>query len=348
VDRSEGRADGPSSAAAVNDGALTLPLKRWLLLNVAVGLWLLGAVGISRLAHAEVAQERSQISVQVEKLLVSNKIAEADQLVQQHLRQQAPSAAGLFELGRVYFEHDHWKQASELLRRSLDLENQNDVAHLLLGLSLAELKQFDESERELQTAVHQNPQSDLNWYFAGWRLLLRGKYEASLPYFYKAVELNPKNPNAHRALGSALARTGSYGLAEDYYRKAIEIVERAREATPEPYLDLAYLLLFSNQKESAAQALDYARKAIAIDSRIASAHYLCGKALLKLEQDQEAQNELLIAAKLDPQDGRPFFLLAQIYDRLGNTAKAREARDSFAKLTQRRADESQGMSDSRP
>ena len=325
---------------AVNDGALTLPLK------VTIVFWLLLRFLMS--PYAEAAQQRSDIAAHLEKLLSSGKVSEADQLVRQHLQQKEPSAELCFELGRVYFEHDHWKQASELLRRSLDLENQNDVAHLLLGLSLAELKQFDESERELQAAVQQNPQSDLNWYFAGWRLLLRGKYEASLPYFYKAVELNPKNPNAHRALGSALARTGSYGLAEGSYRKSIEIVERAKEATPEPYLDLAYLLLLSNRTEPAAQALEYARKAIAMDSKLASAHYLCGKALLKLEQDQEAQNELLIAARLNPQDGRPFFLLAQIYDRLGNSAKAREARELFAKLTQRRADESQGMSDSRP
>jgi Flp pilus assembly protein TadD len=315
--------------------------------------WVIGVAAIGFLCllqskNLAANEEREAGPARIGKLLSAGKLTEADSAVQQYLSARSPSADSLFELGRVYFEHDQWKQASELLRRSLDLENQNDVAHLLLGLSLAELKQFDESERELQAAVQQNPQSDLNWYFAGWRLLLRGKYEASLPYFYKAVELNPKNPNAHRALGSALARTGSYGLAEGSYRKSIEIVERAKEATPEPYLDLAYLLLLSNRTEPAAQALEYARKAIAMDSKLASAHYLCGKALLKLEQDQEAQNELLIAARLNPQDGRPFFLLAQIYDRLGDTAKAREARVLFAKLTQRRADESQGISDSRP
>ena len=342
----DGRANDPSSAAEGDDRALFQSLKRWLLLKITLGLWLLSANGMSTLANVEAPQQRSRIGVQVEKLLASGRVAEADQLVQQQLQQQAPSANWLFEIGRVYFDHDQWKQASQLLRKSVQLQNRNDVAHLLLGLSLAELKQFEDSERELQAAVQQNPQSDLNWYFAGWRLLLRGKYEASLPYFQKAVELNPKNPSACRALGSALARTGKYGLAEKYYRKAIEIVEMQKEATPEPYLDLAYLLLFSNQKEPAAQALGYARKAIALDSKLASAHYLCGKALLRLEQNREAQSELLIAADLNPQDGRPFFLLAQVYDRLGETAKAREARELFAKLTQRRADESQGMSDS--
>jgi len=334
---------------AVNDGALTLPyFKRWLLLNITVSMWIFGAVGISMSVGAAAAQQRSEISVQIQELLASGKLTEANLLVQQYLSGRSPSADSFFGIGRVYFEHDQWKQASELLRKSVELQNRNDVAHLLLGLCLAELKQFEESERELRTAVQQNPKSDFNCYFAGWRLLLRGKYEESLPYFYKAVDLNPKNANAQRALGSALAHTGSYELAGNYYRKAIEITEKEKQATPEPYLDLAYLLLFSNQKGPAAQALEYARKAIAIDSNVASAHYLCGKALLKLEQHREAQNELLIAVRLNPQDGRPFFLLAQVYDRLGDTVKAREARQLFAKLTQRRADESQGMSDLRP
>ena len=249
----------------------------------------------------------------------------------------------------MYFEHDQWTQASELLRRSLNLQDRNDVAHLLLGLSLAELKQFDESERELQTAVQQNPQSDLNWYFAGWRLLLRGKYEASLPYFYKAVELNPKNPNAHRALGSALARTGSYGLAEDYYRKAIEIVERAKEPTPDPYLDLAYLLLFSNRRETAARHWNMRARQLLLIPGWPAPITCAGKLCSSWNKIKKLKMSSCIAAKLNPQDGRPFFLLAQIYDRLEATLPKRVRPGNYSpRLTQRRADESKEMSDSPP
>lgn len=311
-------------------------------------LWLLSFMQPSSFSTSQAAQQPAKISFQIDKLLASGKLAEADSLVKQFLFRQPTSAEVLLEIGRVYFEHDQWRQASDFLRRSLDLQDRNDVAHLLLGLSLAELKQFEDSERELQTAVQQNPQSDLNWYFAGWRLLLRGKYEASLPYFYKAVELNPKNPNAHRALGSALARTGNYGLAEDYYKKAIELVERERQPTPDPYLDLAYLLLLSNQKEPAARALEYLGKAIAIDPKMVEAYYLSGKALLKLERYSEAKDELLTATQLNPKDGRPYFLLAQVYDRLGQPQQASSARQTFARMSQRRSDEVQGMENSQP
>jgi tetratricopeptide (TPR) repeat protein len=311
--------------------------------GLGVVLWLLSFMQPSDFSTSQAAQQPAEITPSIDKLLASGKFAEAESLVKQFLLRQPPSAEVLLEIGRIYFEHDQWKPASDLLRRSLGLQDRNDVAHLLLGLSLAELKQFDESERELQIAVQQNPQSDLNWYFAGWRLLLRGKYEASLPYFYKAVELNPKNPNAHRALGSALARTGSYGLAESYYQKALELLEQDKQRTPEPYLDIAYLLLLGNQKESAARALEYSRKAIALSGQMAGAHYLAGKALLKLERYAEARSELLTAAKLNPKDARPYFLLAQANDGLGEPDQARQARLTFSRMSQRRSDESQGM-----
>jgi tetratricopeptide (TPR) repeat protein len=289
-----------------------------------------------------------EFAAEISKLLSSGKLAQADALVERHLSQQPPSSEAFLEVGRLYFEHDQWQRAATFLRKSLELQNQNDVAHLMLGLSLAELQRPEESEKELQIAVQQNPSSDINWYFAGWRLLLRGKYEASLPYFYKAVALNPKNPNAHRALASALARTGSYGLAEDYYKKAIQLIEQTQEQNPEPYLDLAYVLLFSNQNEPAARALECIRKAMAINPKMAEAYYLSGKALFKLDRYSEARGELVKASELNPKDARPHFLLAQVYDRLGQVQQAKVSRQTFSKLTQKRTDESPGMSNTRP
>jgi tetratricopeptide (TPR) repeat protein len=285
---------------------------------------------------------------EISKLLTSEKLTQADALVERYLSRQPPSSEVFLEVGRLYFEHNQWQRAAAFLHKSLQLQHQNDVAHLMLGLSLAELKRPEESEKELQIAVQQNPGSDINWYFAGWRLLLRGKYEASLPYFYKAVALNPKNPSAHRALASALARTGSYGLAEDYYQKAIKLIEQTQEQNPEPYLDLAYVLLFSNQKEPAARALDCIRKAMAINPNMAEAYYLGGKALFKLDRYSEARGELVKATELNPKDARPHFLLAQVYDRLGQVQQAKVSRQMFSKLTQKRTDESPGMSNTRP
>jgi tetratricopeptide (TPR) repeat protein len=78
------------------------------------------------------------------------------------------------------------------------------------------------------------------------------------------------------------------------------------------------------------------------------AHYLAGKALLKMDRYSEARGELLISAKLSPKDARPYFLLAQVYDRLSDPQQASQARQIFSMMTQRRSDEAEGMSDLRP
>jgi predicted Zn-dependent protease len=107
-------------------------------------------------------------------------------------------------------------------------------------------------------------------------------------------------------------------------------------------------LLFSNQKENAARALEYSQKAIGINRQRGEAHYLAGKALLKMDRYSEARGELLISAKLSPKDARPYFLLAQVYDRLSDPQQASQARQIFSMMTQRRSDEAEGMSDLRP
>jgi tetratricopeptide (TPR) repeat protein len=286
------------------------------------------------------AMERPEaIGPSLGKLLAAGKVSEADSLAQRYLSEQPPSSENFLRIGHIYFEHDQWERAANFFRESIKLQGQNDTAHLLLGLSLSEMKQSAEAERELLIAVQQNPRSDVNCYFAGEQLLRRGKYEASLPYFYKAVELNPKNSGAYRALASALARTGSYGLAENYYKRAISLTEKDGTQTFEPYLDLSYLLLLGNQKEPAARALEYARKAIALNGQSADAHYMCGKALLKLERYSEARDELLTSSHLNPEDARPYFLLAQVHDRLGEAQQARAARQTFARLSKKSATE---------
>lgn len=285
-------------------------------------------------------QEGQDVAAKVGELLAAGKLAEAEKISSAFLSEHWADPEMFLKMGRAYFEHDQWERAAALLRKSLELEDRNDTAHLLLGLSLEAMNQSSDAERELRLAVKQNPRSDTNWFMAGRHLLLEGKYEASLPYFYKAIELSPANPRAYQALASALARTGSYGLAETYYKKAITIVEKRSLQVADPYLDLSYLLLLSEKKVSATSALEYTRKALAVNPQSAEGHYLCGKALFKLERHAEARAELAEAARLNPRDARPYFLLAQVYDRLGDHAQARKARKTFARLNNRRADES--------
>src|SRR5262245_62032133 len=114
-------------------------------------------------------KDASTFATELNQLLAQHDLDRANATLAHYLSQTSSSPGELLEIGRIYFEHEYWQNAVELLRKSIALQPQSDLAHLLLGLSLAEIGQADESERELMIAVRQNPKSEMNCYFAGWR-----------------------------------------------------------------------------------------------------------------------------------------------------------------------------------
>jgi len=278
-------------------------------------------------AHADEAFQRINV------LVGSRQFDAAERLFQQHLPAENAASAYL-RLGSIYFDHREWSRAAATLQKSLEFNGHNDRAHLLLGLTWRELKKPEDAEAELQKAVQDNPSSETNAYLAGHQLLVDEKYEAALAYLYKAVEVNPADSAALRALGMAQARLGSYGLAESYYRKAADAADASPDAA-RAYTDLAFLLLLGNDPGKAEEALRCALRAAKLDPSSPDAHYLAGKALFKLARIREAVPELQEAEKLRPDDSKPHFLLAQAYDRLGETQKAEAERKALAQTKAR-------------
>lgn len=303
----------------------------------ALSTHLAGAqVAASQIASSGAIEVDDKTFQRIEALIRSGEFDEAERRLESQLSDtSALRASAYFRMGRLYFEHQQWARAATFLQKSLRLDNHNDQTHLLLGLAWRELKKPEEAEGELLEAAKQNPRSDVNAYMAGHQLLITSKFASALPYLYRAVELNPQRADAFRALGMTLARLGNYGLAESYYRKAIEMGGGDNALDLAACQDLAFLLLLGHDQQKLAEGLKYAQRAAHLQPSSAAAHYLVGKALLKLGRLQEAIPALKQAAKLDPQDTKPHFLLAQAFDRLGQEQEAKKERELLAKIKRR-------------
>ncbi len=282
-----------------------------------------------------------KIFARIESLVAAKKYGEAESLLASAIAQGTSPARANFRMGKACFDHDEWKLAADYLEKSVQAQDGNDQAHLLLGLAYRELKQPESAEKEFIKAVSVNPGSDVNAYFAGQQLLLDLKFEAALPYFYEAVKLNPRNASAYRALGITQVHLGNYGLAESYYRKAVDALSGSDSSDPSPYLDLAFILLLGHDPAKIDEGLKLAQRAEEIRPSSADAHYLVGKALMKKGRVKEALPELERAVRLDPEDSKAHFQLARAYERMGEKDKARAERQALAK-TKRRANQ-QGM-----
>lgn len=119
-----------------------------------------------------------------------------------------------------------------------------------------------------------------------------------------------KNPNLHKAyylLGRALTRQGKLEEAVAAYRKAAEL-----------HPDASYLVALGKALGTQEAALMEFRRALALDASYAEAHMELGRVYLRLEQFDEARQELEKAVELEPDFYEADYLLGRLLHRIGD------------------------------
>ena len=74
------------------------------------------------------------------------------------------------------------------------------------------------------------------------------------------------------------------------------------------------------------------RQAIEIRPEYSPARVALARALMNLDQLPAAVKELEEAAKLDPKNAQPWVMLSQLYFRMGDEERAREAKETSLRL----------------
>ena len=135
------------------------------------------------------------------------------------------------------------------------------------------------------------------------------------------------------ALALAQARLGNYGLAESYYRKAIDSAPTSDAGHYSALVNLSILLLLEHDPARLEEGLSYSQRAekpYSLNRRrlIFSRARRCSN----LDGFGKRVTELARAAKLNPEDSKPHFLLARIYDQFGQHDRARKERQNIARI----------------
>jgi tetratricopeptide (TPR) repeat protein len=144
------------------------------------------------------------------------------------------------------------------------------------------------------------------------------------------VELNPADAGALLNLALVQQKLFQYRDAAGSFEKGI-----ARFPKNPQFYEAYGRMLLENDSEggsTAARAVSLLEKALALDNKLAVAHYELGKYLLGKDKVQPALAHLEAAAKLDPRDSRAALALAGAYRRLGRNAEAAEQLLKFKEL----------------
>ena len=258
-------------------------------------------------------------------------------------------------LGISLYEMGDYPNARRSLESALRANPKDDNAELFLSNDLIKLGDFDAAAVHLHQLSQRQPQNQEIWYLLGkvhmklseqalsklndidpdsvYAHEISGEvmegmknFDGALLEYKKAVEIAPRQPGTHYALGNAYWSIQMWEPAAEQFR-----AELANDpANCAAQWKLGNIVL--EQRQDPAEALAQIEKALDICPGLAAAHLDRGRALIRLDRNEDAINDLRMAEKSDPSDPGTHFLLAQALRASGKTQEAQAEMQVFSKL----------------
>jgi tetratricopeptide (TPR) repeat protein len=271
------------------------------------------------------------------------------------LRLFADYPEALSNLGLALHGLERREEAVEQLRRAIALRPEFAAAHNNLGVVLRELNQFDEALAHFQRAVELDPNYPPARTNLGQMLVDRGRATEALEHCEAAVRLQPDTAalrhnlgNALRALDRLVEARAAYlealrldpdlalahahlGLAlrkEGEFNQALPWLKQAVELEPQNPALWEHLAELHEEREDSESAVDCWRRVIEFGEERAGPRLALGWALQDVGRSNEAREQYLQAARLEPDSARVELNLGGLHEELGELV---EAEKSFRK-----------------
>jgi tetratricopeptide (TPR) repeat protein len=276
------------------------------------------------------------------------------------LNPNMPTAAAM--LGLSYYELGDNDKAEPLLERAARANPSDDNVQMGLAHVLISLGKSEEATHALNEYLERNPKDLEALYLLGKTYLemsedTLGKinridpnsyvahevageidedmrnYDGALVEFKKAVDLAPQQPGTHLRLANVYWVMGKWDSAQAEFRTELSNAPTDCIAR----WKLANSILEANG--SAEEALDQLNQSVDRCPKLMQARVDRGRALIKLNRQNEALPDLLLAEKDSPDEPSVHFFLASVYRAQGHADEAKQELHLYGEL-QRQASQS--------
>lgn len=191
-----------------------------------------------------------------------------------------------------------------------------------LGLTYLKNGKYSQAKFNLDKALEFAPRSaDANFAMAYYYQNV-GELEQAENAYQFAMDLEPSNANIANSYGAFLCQNGNYEKAKEYFLKAVNTSSYISSA--ETYENLAMCSQSQGKPEDAVQ---YLRNAVNHQPGRANSLYLLARALVDIEQWQEAKVVLRRYEKLSQVSPQSLSMAMKIERGLGNYPAAKGYRD---------------------
>jgi protein O-mannosyl-transferase len=124
----------------------------------------------------------------------------------------------------------YWRDSEALWRQTVEVTENNYLAHLWLGFALEKKGQTDEAMRQFQEVVRLKPAYAYGHYSLAFALGRKGQSDEAIRQFQEVVRLKPDDADAHYILGFALDQKGQSDEAIRQFQEVVRLKPDDAEA----------------------------------------------------------------------------------------------------------------------
>ena len=208
-------------------------------------------------------------------LQVRGRVAEAEAMYREVLRDEPLTADALEGLGVLVFQQGRSAEAAELFARGVAIRPQSARCHANLGEALRCLDRTDLALTHLRRATELDPKLPHAWNSLALLAYSQGRFADSEASCRLAIELEPGLTAAYINLGNALSALGRPDAAAEALRTAL----RNEPQNPLALMNLAWALCEANDSTLLNEAEALCRRAVALAPEIATGHKILGNIL---------------------------------------------------------------------
>jgi arylsulfatase A-like enzyme/uncharacterized protein HemY len=260
-----------------------------------------------------------------------------------------------FTLGNIYFKTRRFPEAIAAFQQSLDKKPDDSFTVINIANAYASMKEFDKAEQFVLDYFKRGFSDPQLYFLLGNMCVLRKDFVKAAGYFKECLARNAESAASHNGLAAISIETGDTAAAEEHIRAALalnpelsgahynlaQVFEkqgRPREAeaayleelrlSPSHFKSMYNLARLYRQEGNEASELEYLNKAVAAEPAFPLSYFYLARIRLNRGENLEQAVELVLKGidlKPDKADlPLGYFLLADLYNRLGRPREAEE------------------------
>jgi len=152
-----------------------------------------------------------------------------------HLRKAVEQYPGYFEahllLGTTYMEAREWENAAHSLNRALQLYPDSALALFSLGEVRRQQKQYSDAEAVLLSGLKLDDNSWQGHFTLGRVYLARDEFMKAAPHIGRTLQLKPELPEGHLLAGNILLRVNQQVRAQAEFEEYLRLAPKGKFAS---------------------------------------------------------------------------------------------------------------------